>query len=264
MSSFTINVVTTFHKKGFDEYGNRMLETFAQHWPKSVKMTVYAEDCADLVTRYENFTVLDLHQQCPELVNFKNIYKNDTRANGQCPDIPEKTMFKWDAVRFSNKVYAVCDAINNTKSDYVIWLDADTVTHSDVTYDFLQEVLPNHHQAVSYLNRADYPECGFVGYNINHPIMKQFAHDWQHLYASGNFLNLQESHDSFTFQHMIENVFDAPRKHLGDSTKKGHIFINSRLGDVMDHLKGPRKKHKHSFAKDLWSAKPQQWWKNNV
>ena len=41
----SISVVTTFHKKGYDDYGSKMIDTFLVNWPKNVKLFVYAENC---------------------------------------------------------------------------------------------------------------------------------------------------------------------------------------------------------------------------
>ena len=38
--------------------------------------------------------------------------------------------FKWHAIRFSNKVYAVFDAFQNADTDWVVWVDADTFVHN--------------------------------------------------------------------------------------------------------------------------------------
>ena len=59
------------------------------------------------------------------------------KANGVCP-FPEKRpkrlikKFKWDAVRFANKVYAVFDAPDRLQNNnWVVWMDADTSTQSN-------------------------------------------------------------------------------------------------------------------------------------
>ena len=51
------------------------------------------------------------------------------------------TKFKWDAIRFANKTYAVFDACPNNK-DWVVWMDADTFVHSDWSYDDFTKLLP--------------------------------------------------------------------------------------------------------------------------
>ena len=43
--------------------------------------------------------------------------------------------FKWDAIRFANKVYAVFDACEDPEYDLVVWMDGDTVCRPTITYE---------------------------------------------------------------------------------------------------------------------------------
>ena len=50
--------------------------------------------------------------------------------------------FKWDAIRFSNKVYAVFHEAKRTDADVLIWMDADSIVHSTVTPEDFERLLP--------------------------------------------------------------------------------------------------------------------------
>ena len=76
----SISVVTTFHKEGLDKYGQKMLDSFAEMWPKEITLYAYAEDCTPVVPA-SNIIVKDLHASSPELVAFKNKWK----------DVPKQT-----------------------------------------------------------------------------------------------------------------------------------------------------------------------------
>jgi len=39
-----IAVVSTFHKKGYDQYARKMIQTFIKTWPSDVTLYVYPED----------------------------------------------------------------------------------------------------------------------------------------------------------------------------------------------------------------------------
>ena len=257
--NFTL--ITTFHKPGLDQYAQTMIDTFEQYWPDSVNLVCYAENCTPKTTK-SNVKVVDLHERSPDLVAFKNKFKTVPWANGEEMKETglkfESNNFKWDAVRFSNKVFTVIDACQTIDSDWVIWIDADSKTHSPVTEEFLQQVCPGSHFA-SYLGRrAKYhSECGWVAYNVNHPDCQQFMLDWRDLYVNEGVFDLKEYHDSY--------VFDVLRKqYQANGTKfynlspelpgkgPGHPFIASPLGTVMDHMKGFRRKELgHSFAEDV-------------
>ena len=117
--------------------------------------------------------------------------------------------FKWDAVRFANKVICVIHGVRNSIDyDYVVWIDADTFTFRPMPLSFLQNLLPTD-SMLTYLGRereetknSKYPECGFVGYNLRHPEIQNFVNDWEQLYITDDVFKLLEWHDSFIFWHL--------------------------------------------------------------
>jgi len=254
-------VITTFHQPGLTQYAQTMIDTFEEYWPDTVDLYCYAEDCKPITTK-PNVHVLDLHEQSPDLVQFKNKYKDVPWANGMEMKETgwpfETNNFKWDAVRFSNKVFTVIDAVRNTPADWVIWLDADSKTHSPVTLEFLQRVCPSNH-FVSYLGRrAKYhSECGWVAYNVRHRDADQFVTDWRNLYMSGSLFDLKEYHDSYVFDVLRKQYQErgTPFYNLSPELPgkgPGHPFIASELGTVMDHMKGARRKELgHSLPDDV-------------
>ena len=46
--------------------------------------------------------------------------------------------FKWDAIRFANKVYAVFETYASVESKWVVWIDADTFVHSLISTNNLK------------------------------------------------------------------------------------------------------------------------------
>jgi hypothetical protein len=128
-------VVTTFNANGLKLYGQRMIDTFEQFWPAEVDLFVCAENCQPIVAR-PNTHVYNLLQLSTPLNTFIERHRNNPRAHGQAgpPQIfdPNKS-FKWDAVRFCYKIYSIKLVSNYTSGGWLIWLDADTVTHSPVT-----------------------------------------------------------------------------------------------------------------------------------
>ena len=130
-----ITMVTTFHKEGLDLYGQRFLHSFEKHVDKKVDLLVYAEDCQPEVDDPVQIHILDAKQELPKLNRFKDKWKDVPKANGQCP-FPERRPkdyhkeFKWHAIRFANKVYAVYDACERN-AGRCIWIDADTNVHSN-------------------------------------------------------------------------------------------------------------------------------------
>ena len=278
-----ITVVTTFHNKHYSVYGKKFLDSFATHVDKRIRLIVYAEDCSPENPDPTRIEILDAKTSLPKLSAFKERWQNVPKANGVCP--PEIKLrrpkdyhkeFKWDAVRFANKVYAVFDAVNKSK-DWLVWIDADSVIHSDWSYEDFAELLPDT-SWITYVGRGKssqtWPECGFYGMNLKDTVCQEFLSEFEHMYENANegIFTLEEWHDSYVFGHILNrikstapNVLDYSAEIYLNNTAKtgggGHPLINSKLGRWMDHMKGNRKFEGRSKPKDLMVERNEDYWK---
>jgi hypothetical protein len=136
--------------------------------------------------------------------------------------------------------------------------------------NFLQDLLPQD-TMLTYLgrergNQAIYPECGFVGYNLNHPEVQNFINEWEQLYKTGDIFNLLEWHDSAVFWHLSKKYKTEKHITVNDigynaGVSGHHVFVNSKLGMYIDHLKGDnRKKIGRSEIQDFNTTQP--YWEN--
>lgn len=275
-----ITVVTTFHKEGMEKYGQRFLDSFGERVSSKVQLLVYAEDCIPNVEA-SNITVLDANTALPKLQAFKKRWGNVPKANGVCPpEIKAKRPrdwmkeFKWDAVRFANKVYAVFDACEKS-DDWVVWMDADTFVHSDWSYEEFDNLLPDD-MWLTYVGRGrrghTWPECGFYGLNTTHPVCQQFLREFERFYedAEDGIFTLVEWHDSFVFGEILNDMLPVSNKvfdYTADIEVRtaitgggGHPLINTELGKYIDHLKGARKDLGKSQRKDLNILRQEEYW----
>jgi hypothetical protein len=267
IKKMTFTVVTTFHKKGYEIYGRRMIETFLKNWPKNITLVVYAEDCTVSETA-DNLIVRDLNE-VTEMVTFKNKWRNVPKANGDVSNDPIRSKrkdagkgFKWDAVRFAHKVYSIFDCARRTDSDWLLWMDADMVCHSPITLD---KIISLCSRDLCFLGRrGKYTECGLYAMNLRSVATIAFLQEFQRYYddAENGIFTLDEWHDSF--------VFDAVRLHSSCRetdwsshliSGEGHPLINSEWGAYLDHLKGDRKSRKRSPATDLKIKRTEVYWK---
>lgn len=277
-----ITVVTTFHPKGLSTYGQQFLDSFARNVDKRISLIVYAEDCVPLNPDPSRITILDQKQSLPKLVAFKERWKTVPKANGVPPaDIKAKRprdwnkAFKWDAVRFANKVYAVFDACERRTGTWVVWMDADSIIHSSWNYEDFANLLPNN-TYITYVGRGKgsqtWPECGFYGLNLDHPVCHSFLKDFEQMYedAETGIFTLEEWHDSYVFGKILDKYKEFPSydysANIYNNTAKtgggGHPLINSELGRWMDHMKGDRKFDGHSKRKDLIGNRNEPYWQN--
>jgi hypothetical protein len=278
-----ITVVTTFHKPGLDLYAQRFLDSFAERVSKKIKLLVYAEDCNPINPDPDQITILDAKEVLPKLNAFKERWKDDPKANGIPPanikarrprDWNKK--FKWDAIRFANKTYAVYDACVRSKG-WCVWMDADTFIHSDWSLTEFKDLLPSN-AWITYVGRGKgsqtWPECGFYGMNLNHPVCHEFLKEFERMYedADNGIFTLEEWHDSFVFGHLLNKykkdfptAFDYSATMYMREAKTGgggHPLINGPLGKWMDHMKGGRKDSGKSLAKDLMVNRKEAYWRN--
>lgn len=277
----TFSAVTTCHAAGYESYGRQMVASFDTHWPRDVRLYVYREGFdGDLSS--PRVIWLDLLQECPELVAFKERHKDNPAAHGNAPhrhwefklrfDRPRFSIrkvedwgsgYRWDAVRFSHKSFSIFDAVRRCDTDVLFWVDADTYTFKDIPRQFLEEMMPPD-CIVSYLYRPRYSECGFVGYNLRHPGTHQFLAEFERLYTSDALFRELEFHDSYLFDRVRKRLerrgfytFDITE---GAGAEGGHVFVNSKLGHYIDHRKGDRKAEGHSRASDLQAHRDEEYW----
>lgn len=277
-----ITVVTTFHPEGYTKYGKRFLESFAAKVDKRIKLVVYAEDCKPDNPDPTRIEILDAKSVLPKLNAFKERWGNDPKANGIPPDDIKRRRkdwnkaFKWDAVRFANKVYAVFDACERSK-DWCVWMDADTFVHSKWEYEDFSKLLPNT-SWITYVGRGKgsqtWPECGFYGLNLNDPGCQDFLAEFERMYedADNGIFKLEEWHDSFVFGHILNNMKQTAPNVLDYSAEMylreaktgggGHPLINTKLGAWIDHMKGGRKDKGKSDAKDIMVNRPESYWRS--
>ena len=263
------SVVTTFHQEGYDLYGSRMIDTFLRNWPEEVDLWVYAENCV-VTMAHPRLRVVNLLDTVPPLVRFKDRWSGDARATGKLAQGPADRKgkqpgigFKWDAVRFSHKVYSVCDCASRTDRDVLIWMDADTVCHSSLPLSVLEDLIPIKADLCFLGREGKYTECGLYALNLKSPLIHDFLTRFQWVYdnAEQGIFTMREWHDSFVFDRVREQ-FDLVEHDWSSHLIRGegHPLINSRWGAWLDHLKGKRKQEGRSQRKDLKIPRTESYW----
>lgn len=265
-----ITVVTTFNEQGLKKYAQRMIDTFCENWPKDVKLYVYAEKCVPYIPDHQQMVLRDL-DDVPELVAFKSCWKTVPKANGDVSTDPVRSKrkdagkgFKWDAVRFAHKVYAIFDCVRVTDADVLFWMDADTVCHSPISKETIERFCRG--SDLGYLGReGKYTECGLYAMNLRSDVVKSFLREFQRMYddAETGIFTLAEWHDSFVFDAVrtkFRNQMKENNWSQGIISGEGHPLINSEWGAYLDHLKGDRKSLGKSKSKDLKIKREEAYW----
>lgn len=278
----TFSAVTTCNRSGYEQYGREMIASFDRHWPATVTLHVYVEGFAPTHSS-PRIAYHDLLAECPGLVAFKSRHANSPLAHGRTrqkrlkvavdwskPKVKVRRIdwglgYRWDAVRFSHKTFAIFHAARAAGTDVLVWLDADVRVFADVPPAFLEATMPEA-CLLGYLARPKFSECGFVAYNLRHPAIGDFMSAYEAMYAKDRLFGLSEFHDSF--------VFDAVRRRFerrgckthdigqGLGARSGHVFVNSPLGRYMDHMKGERKDLGASRRSELIVPRSEDYWQD--
>lgn len=274
-----IAVVTTFNEAGLKKYAQRMIDTFCENWPEEVILHIYPELCNPAISNHNHVTLKRL-EELPDLAAFKERWKNVPKANGDVTGDPIRAKrkdsgkgFKWDAVRFAHKVYAIFHCAQETDADILLWMDADVICHSPITMDALINLCYPDKDLCYLGRRGKYSECGLYALNLRSERTRAFLTKFQQFYddAENGIFTLGEWHDSYVFdavrklctldeKNWSESLIDL-RPSPKNSTGEGHPLINCEWGAYLDHLKGDRKDAGHSLKSDLKVNRNETYWR---
>lgn len=239
--------ITTFNREGLDLYGRRMMATFRANAPKEVKFRVYTEGW-ELGGNVEE---RDLLKSSPWLADFKERHKLRTFQD-----------MRWDAVRFSHKIAAVCHAAKDIKADALIWIDGDVLTHSRIKLIDLSNLSPVGRDWIAWLDRnKNYPECGFFILNLRHWRHAEMIERLSAMYSADHLFKLDQFHDSFVIWELVKQTGIGSKSLSGPIGKTtAHPLVNGPLGAWFDHLKGPRKTLAKTPQRDLKIKRTEAHW----
>lgn len=257
-------VVTTFNKEGFEKYGRTMLTSFAKHWPKNIKLTVYYEDMeySDMhLLHADNLDFKDFNFHCGEKYEkFKKLAApheekvlgpegEDPRSHREGP-VTTGSRYLFEATRFSHKYYAIAHQRKwFQKSRYLIWCDADVVATKDIPISFLESIVEEGKLWTRIGRPNVYPECGFMIWDDNNEWNNRYFQLMEWLYDEGALFQLEEWHDSYVWwaaeKYVEKEANRSVSIDIGDGSSR-HPFVTGPLGKYLDHLKGKRKEQGYS------------------
>lgn len=251
------HVVTTMNAAGWEETGRRMAQSFTERWTTDATLTVYAEgfvpDVADVEVR--------------KLPAWLDEFKAKRGPSPMCNGIGNgRYDYRFDAVKFAHKTAALTDFGLGVDDGVMIWLDADTYTHSIVTPQWLEGLFPKP-AYIAWLDRKNsHPETGFVMFRAKHPYHHGFMESLRNLYTTGDLFRIGETHDAAAIHwvattKMHSGKIPPPHSLSGQAVNWHHPFIEGPLGQCLDHCKGPRKANGASFRRDLKRPRTEEYWR---
>jgi hypothetical protein len=243
------SVVTTFNKKGFDAFGKEMIISFDKFWSKDIALNVYYEDMnlPDIETSNRIF-FSSFNEEVKKWYKFQsNFFLRELNK----PDSPINSFYKYSAIKFAHKIYAIEKQLEKNFSEYLIWLDSDVITFKKIENSFIDTLVDNN-SYLTFLGREHvnfHSEAGFLIFNTKNKFHKIFWKRMMEMYDQGKLFDQNEWHDSY--------ILDVVRLELEKKSLKNinislmglrwvdplYIFDNSVLGEFMNHFKGKRKKN---------------------
>ncbi len=273
----SLTIVSTWGPKYWPNPVQAGIQSTIKNWPGHAKILYYPDDMSQQIdlprTQY-----YDLCKEQPVLKEFIERNKDNPKLTKWQP---QQYKFEYDAIRFSYKVFACIDAYQKTKPDMLWFLDADIITFEKIPISWLEHIIPDS-AFTSYLGRPKkgFSETGYYAFNTAHKYADEFFKRWEQYYAEDLFFNIQKGFlghfpitgytDSFTFDAVrieMEQAGKIKNEDLNDgrwagSRKARHPFINSELGQYMDHMKGyDRKAQMSSKKRDLTTKQSHPYWK---
>lgn len=223
-----MRVVTTAHRAGFEQYGRRMLDTWV-NWPRDAELWWYTEgyeiNRTD-VTEVPNTKIASLQ-------SFKSKWGHYAPVS-----------YLYDVVRFSNKVYAAYDALQDYRG-LGVWCDADCVTYAQIPAGYIESLLPKGAYIALFKRDGMYSETGFWVMDCSHPQHLAFLNTWVEWYESGAFKQLANWTDCETLDATIRKFEKAglivSASLSGAHAREMHPMAHADLARFVDHAKGARK-----------------------
>ena len=236
-------VLTSFKVPDYEKYAHRFFESWVKYWPKGVKLVAYYDGgkLPNNVVKASNITYVNLDKN-KDLLDFKS---KNAQFNGG-----EPYNYRMDVLKFSNKVFAICDYARTIKSthksnNWLVWIDADVITTKKISHDYLNLLFPDTSDIV-HLGREgviDYSETGFIGFNLMYNKARDFLRDWRNMYTTNEILGLREWTDAFSFERLlnIHKSHGLTAYNLSPHSTTLEAFDYSPLTEYFIHFKGGRK-----------------------
>ncbi len=229
-----IEVITSFNQKYYDLIGKDSVESWLKYWPSDLKLTCYVEEFN--IPHNERIKQISFDTFSHEYTTFQSTASKQVQ-------------------KFAKKAFSFIHAMENSKADRIVWLDADVITQDTLSKDLLESLLPENvlctHMGVTYTEAKDgtpgrwfVPETGFFAVNTQHSKFVEFKNEYKRLYVENDYKHLRRFYDNDVYGDAFEKT-GAPGLDLCEGLEKGYKtpLKHTVLGPFLHHYKA-----KHSKA----------------
>lgn len=235
-----IKFITTFSKVGYEVYGKSWIKTFTENViDKNISADIYV-DFKIPKTKRINF------------IDFNKAIPSHKQWSGDFSDKFQGEYYpKMMGLRFSFKSFVMIHALENNSDCYIIWLDGDCIFKPNQDFSKIIDVLNGNAIAVQREHNGgeDHCESGFVLFDVDHPNLPQFLHQFKTNYQIDNIKTMGAPYDGFLIYKSLNNI---PYMDLNDGYGRGGIqsdpnetFLHPELNKRFVHNIGPTGKNSY-------------------
>lgn len=236
----TFKVVTSQHKPYYDMIGRDCILSFLKYWPEEISIELWAEG---FTPEFEDprLIIKDFNKVNPRFTNFEKLMFSATDNH--------KVLSKRT---FWLKGHVVLTALEEFNHDVFVWLDSDVITHSKITLDYLNKLIPENCLSVDVpaggKGRDKEAETGFIALNCKHPL-KDVVIDYYRDYHTS--LKMLETARYMETSVWWEGVRSAEKQgaitnHLKSDIDHLMPFMHTELAKYMRHWVAPTNKSQYA------------------
>lgn len=232
-------IITSFNKTYYDMIGKDCVKSWLTYWPTELTLTCYVEEF--VLPKTLRIKQISFDKLGQDYINFQNSDENDR------------------VKIFAKKAYSVIHALQNSKADRVIWIDADVITKTNIKTSFLKSLCPEDTLAafmgVQHHKIKDDPtsdlifsaETGFFIVNKTHPDFNMFLSQYSKYYNSHISEGLRRFYDGDVFGAVINEMRETKVNDLTATIKKSAKTPLKRieLGNYIHHFKSKGEKDRY-------------------
>ena len=244
------DIVTSFNPEGLEVYARNMLNSFDKHWDKEIQLHAWYHDFDEGGAFFLRTEELEIPTKGIKYANLNNIqdmleYRESMKVHNGTEG--GKIQYNWrlDAIKWCHKIYALTETAADPHviqdKDWLIWLDADTVTFADVDAEFLDGICDDSYDIVHLgRNSVDYSETSFIAFNLKNRPAVDFLSDFRETYDNREVTAYREWHDGFIFERLLKlhQYHGLKALNLTPDVPDLNAFATSALSAKMQHFKG--------------------------
>ena len=223
MSTNSLTVVSTFSKDLWEQYGNRSIPTWFQHFDSNVKFHFHTEFEPIVDQRITYF--LDTREK----LNF--LERNNAIGRSGTKDM-HSVGRKWNT--YCHKVYAQYESFKNASTRFLLFLDADVAALKPFNGTIAADLLDKHF--CGFIGRDMLlTETGFILYDLHNPGTSIFFESFIDLYNKDQLFNLKSWCDCGAFDHIRKNSPLTFKNLSGRYSSFIDPIAVGEIGEYFDH-----------------------------